>query len=393
MSYYLELSGAPLIRADIRLPLVGAWVADVEHVNTPSVAEGDRVSLTLGAQSWTGTVLRVETAGGRNWDCRIVGGAGGLGTTLTPKQYISPPASLVLQDALAEAGESAEASTLAALSSTLLRGWVRRQVTLGQELDALSRLLRLRWRVVPSGSVSMGTEPGTPVALAEAQVLEEDAARGRVVLAVNEPTVTPGQIWTSPETGASWEVGAVVIRVDELETRAEIWRTSGPGRLGEMLDTIARTAAPPDLFGVWEYTVILQNLDGTLDLRTGDDRAPDLSRVPYYPGGPGETFTVSPGARCLVAFLDGSEQHPTITSWISASTLTHDWRTNSAKISSGGVATDVLKEGAGFHAQMGASLTEVAAVLAALGIPATATTTMIGSLAADAFRSSVLDVE
>lgn len=391
---YLTLSGAFLARAVLRLPLVGAWVADVEHLDPPSVAVGESVTLVIGSQSWVGTVVRAETAQGRTWDTRVVGGAGGLGQTLTPKQYRSPPASLVAADLLSEVGESLAAASSLTLVSVLLRAWVRRATTAGQAMDDLTRPLGYHWRVLPSGDVWVGTDTGDAVSLEEFEILEEDAARGLTLVACSEPTVTPGQTWTNPQTGASYEVGTVVHRVSEQDTRTEIWAAqANTGRLGEMIGRLARGTSSPDLYAPREYTVVVQNLDGTFELRSGDPLLPDLSRVPYYPGGPGETYTVAPGARCMVAFRGGSPDYPLIDSWISATTLTHSWRTASATISNGGVATDALKEGTGFHSQMGASLTEVAAFMAAFGIPATATTTLISSLAALAFRSTVLEVE
>lgn len=315
---YLTLNGAMLVRAVIRLPLVGAWVADVEHLDAPAVSAGDSATLVLGSQTWVGTVVRAEAAQGRTWDARIVGGAGGLGGTLAPRQYMTPPASLVVGDLLSEVGETLDAPTRLRLAGSLLRAWVRRAATAGQELDELARVLGYRWRVLPSGDVWLGEDDGDAVALEDFELLEEDAARGLTLVACSEPTITPGQTWTNPQTGASYEVGAVVIRVSEADTRAEIWASrASTGRLGEMLSRLIQKQASPDLYAAQEYTVVSQNVDGTLELRSGAEGYPDLSRVGYRPGIPGASFEGAAGARCLVAFRGGDPQDPYVASWVS----------------------------------------------------------------------------
>lgn len=323
MSEYLELSGAPLHRAVIQLPLQGAWVADVEHIEAPTVAVGDEVTLTLGSQSWVGTVYRVDPGEGRRWDTRIVGGGGGLSTVLAPRQYRSPPASLVVQDALVEAGEAVEAATLARLATSVQPAWVRRAETAAQLLDEVAAILSYRWRVLPSGAVWLGVDAGT-LATFDSDLIETGAASGVSVVAALEPTVSPGQTWRNPQTGAIITVGAVIHRVDEQSTRTEIYALSGSGRLGEALSGVAARAAPPDLFACYEYTVVVQNGDGTLELRSGAPGLPDLSKVVSTPGAPGETFTVPAGARCMVAFPGGrANAVPQVQAWVSSTPISH----------------------------------------------------------------------
>ena len=366
MSEYLELSGATLHRAVIQLPLQGAWVADVEHIEAPTVAVGDEVTLTLGSQSWVGTVYRVDPGEGRRWDTRIVGGGGGLSTVLAPRQYRSPPASLVVQDALVEAGEVVDAGTLARLATSVQPAWVRRAETAAQLLDEVSAILSYRWRVLPSGSVWLGTDAGT-LATLEGDLIETGAASGVAVVAALEPTVSPGQTWRNPQTGVTVTVGAVVHRVDEQSTRTEIYALSGSGRLGEALSGVAARAAPPDLYAAYEYTVVVQNGDGTLELRSGAPGLPDLSKVVSTPGAPGATFTVAPGARCMVSFPGGrANAVPQVQAWVSGTPISHSIPVSSLLHLGATTATDFVTLDALVQGQLSAIAASISNIAAAV---------------------------
>lgn len=317
---YLTLNGALLTKATIRIPLVGAWVADVEHMTEPEVGVGDAVSLVFGGQTFVGTVHRVQSGFGSGYDARIVGGSGGLSTVLDPEQYMSPTVGQVLRDAVSDAGETLSGTISADTLATPLRAWARRSQTLGEALDSLSGLLGLRWRVLLDGTIWLGSDPGTAAALTDYEMISEDAG-GCVIIAAEEPTILPGEAFVDSFFGLSFTVGEVRHVVDELKVRTELLSTEAIGRGASMLDALIRRAAPRDLYACYEYEVISQTGD-LLELRSQDARLPGLSKVPYRPATPGMSYTVPAGARCLVGFRDGSPQQPYIASWVSGTPST-----------------------------------------------------------------------
>lgn len=307
---YLSLNGADLKRATIVIPRNGAWTADLEHINDPTVAAGDAVSLIFGSQTFVGTVVRLQSNQAPGFDTRIVGGADGLSTLLDPAQFRSPTARNVIDAAMMAGGETLSATSDTAAMLAPLAFWERPQRTLGQELDAITAALALEWRVLLDGTVWIGSPAWTASSLesSDYEVLELNADRGLLFIAAEDPTVLPGQ------TLEGIRVGQVIHRIEPQSTRTEIYADHGMDRSIGVLDALIRRSAPRDLFAHYEYRVISQT-GATLELRSLDSRMPDLSGVPYRPATPGEEYTVAAGARCLVGFVGGSEQAPYIAAW------------------------------------------------------------------------------
>lgn len=305
---YLTLNEQPLLSATITLSRRGAWTADIETPNAPTVAAGDHVTLVLGSQSFVGTVHRSVAFEGRGPDVRIVGGRGGLSTLLTPAQFYRPTVRNVLDAALAAVGETlASSSDLTAIAKPL-DFWERTSRTLGQELDAIANVTGLEWRMLPDGSVWMGTSLWAQSALTSYEVMDHVADAGKMVIAADDPVVFPG------ETLEGLRVSTVVHRVTEDETRTEIYQDGTVDRSLGLLDSLIRRSQPTDLHAFYPYQVISQNADGTFELKAIDARMPSLSHVRYASATPGTQYTIGSGA-CLVGFEGGAETAPYVAAW------------------------------------------------------------------------------
>lgn len=305
---YLTLNGAPCLAATITLPRRGAWTADVETLNAPSVAAGASVTLVLGSQSFVGTAHRVTRFEGRGFDVRIVGGRGWLSFLLPAAQFYQPTIRNVLDSALAAAGEAlSSTSDLTSLTSNL-DFWERSERTLGQELDAIARTAGLEWRVLPDGKVFLGTSAWAKASLTSYEVMEHAADAGRMVIAADDPVVLPG------ETIEGLRASLVVHRVTEEATRTEIYIDDSVDRSLGVLDALVRRSQPTDLHAYYPYQVIAQNADGTFELKAIDSRMPGLSRVRYEPATPGTEYTIGSGV-CVVGFEGGRETAPYIAAW------------------------------------------------------------------------------
>lgn len=80
--------------------------------------------------------------------------------------------------------------------------------------------------------------------------------------------------------------------------------------LGERLDFLA----------LYPARVVVQNLNGTLDVQPDDARLPSMQSVPIRYGVPGVTAKVAAGGRVLIGFENGDPSRPVATLWDSAST-------------------------------------------------------------------------
>lgn len=311
-TFHAALNDNALRRLHLRLPLRGAWVADCLHVSPGDVpAAGAAAVITLGSQTFVGTVVRVSQLEDLGWDCQIVGGAGRLSTLLPVRQYVGPAAQLVLAEALSDAGESPTTSVVTAT----LPSWRRPQRTLGQELDAICDALSLalgneqHWRIEADGVVQVGAETWVSSTLTDYDPMEDDASEGRITIGSEDPIVLPG------ETLRGMQIALVVHRVEPDSTRTDLYDT-------DPSDSMRALFEPVDLLACYEYQVLTQNADATLELRTTDSRLPDLSKVAWAPGLPGARSTVTNTARCLVTFERGDAQRPRVIAWTAGTPTT-----------------------------------------------------------------------
>lgn len=321
----ISLNGNDLSSLRLRLPLYGAWTAEVVHGDPEAIpATGTPAVVTLESQVFVGTVVRVSNLGDMSWDTLIVGGAGGLARVLPPTQFVGPSVGLVLQQALFEAGETADPLIDAALLARLLPSWRRPQRTLGRELDAIVQSLggETTWRVNPEGQIWIGTDTWSDAQVDDYDVMRWDANAGLITIAAEDPTVLPGQVW--PDLG---RIGTVVQLVQAQRTRTDLYVVESGSVQGDR-DAGAFDAllGAPDLLAFWPYITVSQNADGTLDLRSTDARLPDLSRVPIRFGAPGMSVTVPSGRTVIVGFAGGVETDPYVSSWQTGAPTTAAWQ-------------------------------------------------------------------
>lgn len=73
-----------------------------------------------------------------------------------------------------------------------------------------------------------------------------------------------------------------------------------------------------DYFALYEATVVSQNANGTLELRTETSKLPGLQQVPIRHGIPGVEVDVVAGGRVLVGFRNGDPSRPFAALWDAA---------------------------------------------------------------------------
>jgi hypothetical protein len=194
MSVFLNDQSATALA--LTLPRVGAWHADVTLLPSSEIPNG-QVTLSVFDVIYVGTVLRSGSTKGLPF-ARIIGGGGGLGTVLPAKAYRGSNVRLPLSEILSGAGETLASSSDSATLSQRLAFWIRMEGKAGESLVYLLSTAGIPcWRVLPDGTVWVGTESWPVSKLEDFQVLSEDPHLGRYEVYAREPAVFPGEVWNS----------------------------------------------------------------------------------------------------------------------------------------------------------------------------------------------------
>jgi hypothetical protein len=314
------VNGLPAFWAELRIPRIGAWDADV---NVPR--EGGAVALppgpvviSVGTLTWAGFVRRSGENKG-TLSARIVGGMGGLSRTLLPRAYQGVPVRIPLTDLLAEVGERLSPTSDPAILGTVLQKWNRAAGPAGIALASLLAASGAAWRVLPDGSIWVGRDLWLPSKLVDYVYVEQAPNAGALEIVAATPSVYPGELFEMRR------VSVVTHRFDgsRVRTRILFEEDAKEDRLKSGLLAMVRSAFPKiDFLASYWCRVVAQNPDGTLELFPDNPlQIAGLSNVPIRYGVPGVKATVAPGARVLLGFAGGDPSQPFATVWESASLL------------------------------------------------------------------------
>jgi hypothetical protein len=316
----VTVNGLPALSAEITVPRVGVWHADVSLARSGEATTlAGAVALELGNTSWRGTVRRAGENRGVI-TARIVGGADGLAKDVPARAYQGVPVRLPVAELLSEVGEVLAATSDAGILGAVLQQWSRSAGSAGAAFGALLEIAGApAWRVLPDGTVWIGTEAWAPSALSDYTYLSNAPGTGFVEIIAWDPQVYPGEVFRERR------VSAVTHRWNAQQLRTRVWfeDESGAGevdRLKAGLAAFVRAQFPRiDYYAGYWSRVVSQNGDGTLELIPDDARIPGRSNVPIRYGVPGVKATISPGARVLLEFAAGDPSKPFATVWESAS--------------------------------------------------------------------------
>jgi hypothetical protein len=316
----------------LRLRQRGPWYAYLECSSDAAPAELSACTVVVRrengtADNFAGTVRRaVQNPGTQNLAVTVVGGAGKLLAALPPRDYAPTPqqwpAGIVARAICDDAGEVLAPGVEQALDATTLPRWHRAtDVTAAVALDLLAGRLGYVWRVLPTGLVWMGTETWPSVASSAAGaywtgLVEDD---GAVLYTVRGAPFAPGQSVDvghigQPDVRRLIDVRYQVAGALIVELRGAV--TGDPAHVPDL-----------DLYrACYPGTVVVQQADGSLDVRCDDARMGELRSVPLRVGIPGATVTVPMGARVRVRFegaspagaiCDALDQDPAATAAVS----------------------------------------------------------------------------
>lgn len=308
----VTFDGRPCVRATVFLPRIGAWTADIE--SDDATAPAATATLTLdGALALRGTVVRGGVEVDR-WRGRIVGGAGGLPREIPAGALRDTTLAAVLADALRAAGESLAAGVRV---EGVAARWHRVAAPAAHAVADVARAAGLAWRVLPDGTVWLGTESWAEHRALDVDLLDWRPELGRAELAGNTLGILPGQTLTV--RALTLRVGAVEHHAAREGLRTVVLAEPEARPAGRMLDALARLVAAltrrVDYLAHYPARVVQQRGDGTLDLSPDDPRVPSCQSVPVRYGVPGMRAEVPAGARVTLSYEGGDPSRPVATLW------------------------------------------------------------------------------
>jgi hypothetical protein len=206
--------------AEIRIPAIGAWEADV--VTDDAIALGELeagCTLALDGLTLTGHIYRAIAWQGTT-RARIVGGAGGWSTELTARFYRMPagiPRALLFSDAAAEVGERFDANGDATKVGTLY-------ARLPGRASSLFYRFSLDWHVRPDGVTTIAPWSTAPIT-SQFDPMGYDAARGVVTVATETfADWTPGRTFSSTRLPPyTFTANSLVHHIGAGKVRTEVW--------------------------------------------------------------------------------------------------------------------------------------------------------------------------
>ena len=296
----------PITSCELTFSLSGAWeLVGRVSAEKASDVEGS-VTVTIGDQDLTGTATAGED-GAAGIYVRVVGGAGGLGASVTPQGYTaSATLKTVLDDIASAGGETISSESDSAVLSTAGR-WTRTAGSVADALDAVAEAAGATWRIRADGKIWIGSDAWDTVE-PEHTVIDEAPNRGRLIVGLDGLDVLPG------DTFLDHKIVEAVYRIDERKLRAELRYGDNPVGFGELIgDMVRRINGPVDWSACYLYEVQSQKSDGTLTLRSADARLPDLDDVPLRAGIGGVSENkVMPQTIVLVTHEGGDRTKPAV---------------------------------------------------------------------------------
>ena len=318
MTAYAHVGGVEIISGDVVIPYSGAWFADLMFA-APLEATG-RVTIEIGSMRLVGTVDPVASGTrGEQSFARIVAGAGGWATLVTPQYYHADNgvrALLIAQDAARIAGETL--GTFTPSADTVGIDYARQVGPASRVLEAACG--SASWWVDFDGVTQVGTRTTSPAPAASYELIEYDPRQRIATLALDDISlVGVGSVLTdaldTPQT-----VRDVTLRLSEETVRVIAW-TGEPahtrGRLAGIVEAVIESILDRRAYGLRKCRVI----------RVASDRVevqpvrasmglPEMLPISMWPGVAGIHATLTPGSEVLVQFVDGDRSQPVITHYV-----------------------------------------------------------------------------
>lgn len=308
MNAFVNVDGHAVIRLELHVPNVGPWWADAVFESEPELAGA--VVLGIGTRSLRGTIVEGGTYGLQR-RVRIVAGAGGWGTLLTPQHFHSDSgvrAFVVAQSLASAAGETL--GTFEPEVDVVGADYVRQATTAARALEDV--IGRVAWWVDYDGVTHVGERAEVSLTGDEYQLLHLDPLEQLATLSVEDVGAIPigAQL---VDVGTVREL-RVTIDADRLEVVAWVGgNETSRGRLAEELVRIVRHVNSRSLFGKYRYRVVQLSGDRLELQRVAQlPGLPDAIPVATRPGVSGAHAKPALGSIVYVEFIEGRRTMPIV---------------------------------------------------------------------------------
>lgn len=316
----ITIGGNRVHRARVSMPIRGTWIVDAE-IEASTLVDGEPLELVAPGLTLKGTSYRSGFFAARG-TLRMVGGAGGFGSQLRASSYRRARVRHCLEDLARESGERLSAQSDPTTLATFVERWTRPRGTAAEGLASLLELVPgAGWRTLDDGSLRVGPELW-PAFTGKVQVLEDDPAAGRLVLASELADLRPGVLLD----------GRRVTRVDHLfegsSVRTEVEysvdedRTSTARLLEAFGEVVRRIMRGVRLHARYLGSVVSQASDGSVEVKFDRDQVQGTDGIPLRLGLPGFKVKVPAGVRGAVGFEEGDAGRPAMMGFDQGSAVT-----------------------------------------------------------------------
>lgn len=280
----------------------GSWVLEVDHdLPTGAIAPTGKVTCMVGGVPFLGTV-DPEASGvfGTRAHARVVGALEWRSTLR--KQDFQNPAGVSSSEVISATAAELGIPVVVVAPEVLGAHFARVAGPASQVLG------RSGWWVDPAGVTTVGPRP--PSAPGLDFFLSEYNPLSRVAQVTSSAPIMPGMIVPDPRLpGGALRVREVTQTWDENGASASLWMgevsstaAQGP-RLAHGIQSLAIAAMRPERLTHYAYTVVKQTADGGYLLQSDvKGPVPDAAPVVHWPGIPGFSCELTPGASVLVGF-------------------------------------------------------------------------------------------
>lgn len=302
-----------VMSADILFPHIGNWSAHLSFVGSEEKVEGPCV-LTVYDQDFTAYAIPEKSGDSEGrFYAMLIGGKGNLSTSISSKMYnYQISASLVISEILSEVGEVLSPTSSPSFLNKLLPSFTRLAGSASIQISRLVDVAGGVWRVLPDGSVFVGTDSFSTLNNFDYIVEYEDPTRGLVQLSANVSTILPGARFpiSSYNSLSEQKIGCVRYLIEPDRSRTTVWflgETVVTDALHEGLEAfIKEVMRGIDYLGIYPSEVVLQRADGTLDIIPDDPKIPPMTSVPYRTFHPSLKLKIPPKSRGNLVFEQGS---------------------------------------------------------------------------------------
>lgn len=317
----VTINGVTVLNGTVLMPLVGIWTADlvIDQPNGQGFDAGTKVTIS----SADGFELSGVVAPDRTGDfldavhVRVLGGAGGMAKTATPRSYVQPSAFVrdVLSGLARDSGETISDTISSNIGQTNLIAWATTAVPVTQALLSLIEIVSpgSNWRILANGSLWLGAE-SWPASNTTFEILTENPAERSFQLGVETLSIVPGV-----SLSGVGNVNQVQHQLSADAIRSVVWTDVAGTQRGlpfAIASMVSQAIPGIDFFALYEATVKAQSADlTTVDLQPADSRLPGMGKVPLRHGLPGCKVQIANGSKVLLGWKAGDPSQPYAALW------------------------------------------------------------------------------